>query len=215
MSPRAARIRLAALVVTVGALFAVVALSGSLSADRVRDAVDPLGVAAPIVFVAVSALLSCALVPGWMLSGASGLLFGTVAGTPLSILSAVLGGCIAFTISRRAAGDAVDVLGGPWALSVKAWIEERGFVAVLYARISPVPPYMASSYAAGLTRIPLGVFALASAIGVAPRAFAYTALGGSLDDLGSPEAIAAFGLLAALALAGALLLRRDLTLAPK
>src|SRR5690349_23439192 len=28
-------------------------------------------------------------------------------------------------------------------------------------------------------------------IGVAPRAFAYTALGGSLDDLGSPEAIVA------------------------
>ena len=34
-------------------------------------------------------------------------------------------------------------------------------------------------------------FAGATALGAAPRAFAYTALGGSLDDLGSPEAIAA------------------------
>ena len=70
-------------------------------------------------------------------------------------------------------------------------------------------PYNLVNYAAGLAPIGLGTFAAATALGAAPRAFAYTALGGSLDDLGSPEAIAAFAVLALLAVAGLVLLRRD------
>jgi uncharacterized membrane protein YdjX (TVP38/TMEM64 family) len=53
------------------------------------------------------------------------------------------------------------------------------------------------------------VFAAATAIGVAPRAFAYTALGGSLDDLGSPEAIIAIAALVVMALTGAALIQRE------
>jgi uncharacterized membrane protein YdjX (TVP38/TMEM64 family) len=70
-------------------------------------------------------------------------------------------------------------------------------------------PYNLVNYAAGLTRIPLRTFAGATAIGCAPRAFAYAALGGSLDDLGSPEAIVAFCVLVGMALLGGALLGRD------
>jgi len=45
------------------------------------------------------------------------------------------------------------------------------------------------NYVAGLTRVRLAAFAGATAIGMAPRSFAYAALGGSLDDLDSPVAI--------------------------
>jgi uncharacterized membrane protein YdjX (TVP38/TMEM64 family) len=55
----------------------------------------------------------------------------------------------------------------------------------------------------------LAAFAAATAIGVAPRAFAYTALGGSLDDLGSPEAIVAIALLVLMAAGGAVALRME------
>ena len=61
-------------------------------------------------------------------------------------------------------------------------MSRRGFVSVLYARIVPGVPYTLVNYAAGLTRIPLAVFAAATALGAAPRAFAYTALGGSLGE---------------------------------
>jgi uncharacterized membrane protein YdjX (TVP38/TMEM64 family) len=82
---------------------------------------------------------------------------------------------------------------------------------VLYARIAPGVPYTLVNYAAGLTPVALRSFAAATAIGVAPRAFAYTALGGSLGDLGSPEAVVAIGVLVGMALVGVLLARRDLT----
>ena len=80
---------------------------------------------------------------------------------------------------------------------------------MLYARILPGVPYSLVNYAAGLTRVPLAVFAAATALGCAPRAFAYVALGGSLDDLGSPEAIVAFAVLVGMALIGMLFAARD------
>ena len=61
---------------------------------------------------------------------------------------------------------------------------------MLYARIAPGMPYTLVNYAAGLTRDPARAsFAAATALGTAPRAFAYTALGGSLGNLRSPEAV--------------------------
>jgi len=204
----AARWHVAALVVLLGAVWLLVA-SGGLSSDRVRDAIDPLGAAAVPAFVALSALLTCALFPGPLLAGASGLLFGTALGTPVSITAATLGAVIAFCIARFVAHDAVQTLTPERLRPVQDWIERRGFWAVLYARIAPGVPYSLLNYAAGVTRVGLPAFAAATAIGVAPRAFAYTALGGSLDNLASPEAIIAYLALAVMALTGVVLLRAE------
>ena len=204
LSARAARVRLIALALIVGSLFALVALSGSLSSDRVRDWIEPFGIAAPLVFIVVSSSLTVALFPGPLLSGASGLLFGTALGFPISVVSATLGACLAFSVSRHIGAAPVERLAGQRLTGIKGWIEERGFLSVLYLRIAPGVPYNLVNYAAGLTRIPLRTFALATALGCAPRAFAYTALGGSLDNLTSPEALIAFGVLIAMAIGGGL-----------
>jgi uncharacterized membrane protein YdjX (TVP38/TMEM64 family) len=204
------RLRLLTLALVVGSAFAVIALSGSLSADEVRDRVDGLGAAGPLLYIPISACLTVALFPGPLLAGASGLLFGTALGTPVSIVSATLGATLAFSLSRWWAHDAVETLAGPRLRALRAWVGARGFLSVLYARIAPGVPYNLVNYAAGLTPILLRSFVAATAIGVAPRAFAYTALGGSLGDLTSPEALIAVGVLVAMAIGGALLARRDL-----
>ena len=209
MTRGSARWRVAAFVGLLAAVFLAVASSGGLSSDRVRDAIDPFGAAAVPAFIVVSALLTCALFPGPLLAGASGLLFGTALGTPVAIASATLGAVLAFCIARFFAHDAVQTLTPERVRPLQDWIERRGFWAVLYARIAPGVPYSLVNYAAGLTRVGLPAFAAATAIGVAPRAFAYTALGGSLDDLASPEAIVAYAALAVMALTGVVLLRAE------
>jgi uncharacterized membrane protein YdjX (TVP38/TMEM64 family) len=206
---RRAALRLVWLALTVGTLFSLVALTGGLSSERLRDALDGLGWVGPLVFVAVSAALTVACVPGPLLAGASGLLFGTALGTPTAIVAATLGASLAFSISRRFGASAVDELSGRRLQAIQDWIAQRGFLAVLYARILPAMPYSLVNYAAGLTRVPLLVFAAATAIGCAPRAFAYAALGGSLDDLGSPEAIVALCVLVGMALLGLLIAWRQ------
>jgi uncharacterized membrane protein YdjX (TVP38/TMEM64 family) len=181
-------------------------LSGSISAHRVRDWMDGFGVAGPLVFIVASSALTVVLFPGPVLSGASGLLFGTALGTPVSIVSATCGAALAFSVSRWWAHDAVA--DHPRMQGLRAWVGARGFESVLLARIAPGIPYNLVNYAAGLTPIGLAVFAAATALGVAPRAFAYTALGGSIGNLGSTVAIVAYCLLVVEGAFGIWLMRR-------
>ena len=213
---RAALVRFAALALGVAAAIAVIllvvqptpsAVRGRV--DDARDWVDGIGPLAPLAFVAVSSLLTPLMFPGPLLAGASGLLFGTALGFPVTLAGAVIGACIAFSISRYVAGDAIEQLAGPRLKAIEELVSRRGFVSVLYARIAPGVPYSLVNYAAGLTRIPLAVFAAATALGTAPRAFAYTALGGSLGNLRSPEAAIAVAVLVVMGSLGLVLLYRE------
>ena len=87
-----------------------------------------------------------------------------------------------------------------------------GAVAVMESRIVPLLPYGLVNYSAGLTRLGFREMAVGTLIGAPPKVFAYVALGGSLTDLGSPEAIVAIVLLVTLALVGALFVRRQIAL---
>src|SRR3954447_13245006 len=193
-------IRLGALALIVVGCFVLVSSTGDLSAERVRGWVDGYGAAGPLVFIVVSACLTVALFPGPLLAGASGLLFGTALGTPVSIVAATLGATLVFSLARWAGRDAAGELARGRLQRAREWIGERGFLSVLYARIAPGVPYNLVNYAAGLAPIRATAFIAATAIGCAPRAFAYTALGGSLSNLRSPEAIIAFAVLIAMAI---------------
>lgn len=213
---RSALLRLALLGLAVAVAVAIVVLvvrpTPGAVRDRVadvRDWVDSLGPLAPLLFIAVSSCLTPLMFPGPLLAAASGLLFGTALGFPVTLTSAVLGATLAFLISRSVAPDAVQELAGPRLKAIEALVSRRGFVSVLYARIAPGVPYTLVNYAAGLTRIPLAVFVAATAIGTAPRAFAYTALGGSLGNLRSPEAAIAVAVLVVMGLLGLVLVYRE------
>lgn len=167
-----------------------------------RDWVDGLGAIGPVAFVAVGCLLSCVFFPGPLLAGAAGLLFGTALGTPVAIVSATLSAVCACAIARFVAGDAVERLGGRRVKLLVAFLERREFLSVLYIRLLPGVPYNLVNYAFGLTGISMAAIVVATAIGTAPRTFAYVALGGSFGDFGRPEAIVAIAIIAVMWIAG-------------
>lgn len=178
------------------------------SAHQLRHQLAGLGVWGPLAMIATYSVLTCALVPGPVLAGASGLLFGTALGTAIAAVSATLGASAAFLIARAMAQRSFTAL---ITGRVRDWtqrIERRGFLAVLYARIAPGAPFALISYAAGMTRVRLREFAAATMIGAFPRAFAYAALGGSLGNYSSPQALVAVGVLIAMSLGGAIALWR-------
>ena len=203
------RLRILSLAAFVAACIAVLALSGAISVHRVRDAAEGHGVLGPLLFIAASSLLTVAFFPGPILSGAAGLVFGTALGFPISLASAVLGASLAFAFARWWAHDAVVEVAGPRVSAFREFVGRKGFLAIFTARLAPGLPYNAVNYAAGLTPIRLPVFAAATAIGAAPRAFAYTALGGNLGDLGSWQAIVALAVLVVMALVGLVVAARD------
>ena len=206
-----ARLRLAIYAALVLGLFVVATASGRLpSADEVRDWGDGLGWAGPIVFVPAAACALCLFFPGPVLAGAAGLLFGTAGGTPVALAFIVLGAVMQMSISRYLAGDAASQLLPERVKRFDAFIEERGFWEVFYMRLAPAIPYNLVNYGAGLTSLRLRAMAAGTAVGAAPRSFAWVALGGNLDDLGSTEAKVAIALLVSMALGGAVLARRQL-----
>ncbi len=193
------------------AAFAFVALLAPHSAEELRRAIPAVGPLAPLAFVLVAATLTCALFPFPVIAAASGLLFGTTLGTAVSIAGGGAGAVAAFLLARFGGAGPVAALAGPRLRRLLARIGRHGFLAVLYLRIVPGVPRDLANYAVGLTPIGLGAYTAATLLGLAPRAFAYTALGSSfsLGRLTSPEAVAAAATLVAMCLLGLVLVLRD------
>lgn len=208
---RLALLRVGLLAATLGAVAIVALVTGFRpSADELRDWGESLGAAGPVLFIPLSVTLGCLLFPGPLLAGAAGLLFGTAIGTPIALAAATLTAVCEMLITRYVAGARVGALIPERARRIDDFLDRRGFWAVLYIRLAPGIPYHLVNYGAGLTRLRARDMAAATPIGALPRTFAYVALGGSLDDLGSPEAIAAVVLLVLTAVVGAVIARRQI-----
>ncbi|MBA3328365.1 MAG: TVP38/TMEM64 family protein [Solirubrobacterales bacterium] len=206
MSPK---LRLVVFAATLAAVFLVVLALVARSPEEIQRSADEAGAWAPVAYLALCTGLTLAFFPFPLLAAASGVLFGTAEGTALSTVGSTIGAVLAFLIARHAASGAVESLIGERLRGVQDAVARRGFVAVLYARIFPGVPRDAANYAFGLTRVTLVAFTTATVIGVIPRAFAYTALGGSLGDFDSTESIVAISTLAAMGVLGLVLVRRD------
>lgn len=183
-----------------GALMAVLAVVGlslvsvlALSARDVGDSLDTLGVATGAAVVAGGALLIVAMVPAGLIAGAAGYVVGTLSGTLTAVAAATLGAVGCSAIARQVSTPAARHAFGGRIASLVEWLDRRPRRAVVMARLLPGVPFNASSYAFGLTAIGLKDVAAGTAVGFAPRCFAYAALGGSLRDLNSPEAKVALG----------------------
>jgi len=196
------RLRLGVFAAALVAASIGVILVGEPSPGAVARVVEEGGLAAPLVYVAVYAVLTVLLFPASVVTVAGGALFGAVLGTTLTIVGATIGATAAFAIGRRLGRDQVERIAGRRVAAVDDWLERRGFLAVLYLRLIPIIPFGAFSYAAGVTAVARRDYVLATAIGIIPAAFAYSALGGSLDDPLSPGFLGAVALVVALAVTG-------------
>ena len=196
-----------ALAVLVGALAMTV---GIPAPSQLAAWAQSAGPAAPALFVLIAAVSTCVMFPGQVTATAAGVLFGVAGGISLMLAAATLGAVLAFLLARGVGAAPIGRLLGPRAAHWRGWIAERGFSAVLTARLLPGTPASILNYAAGLTAMPLRAFAAAVALGALPKTVAYVALGGALSDPLSTRGVLAIALYAATALAGALLARHQL-----
>jgi uncharacterized membrane protein YdjX (TVP38/TMEM64 family) len=193
------RIRLLVLFVVVTAVAVAVLAGLALNARDVADFAEGGGAALPLVFAAV-ALLTPALVSAALLAAAAGYVLGLALGFPIALAGLTVGALLAVLLVRHvAAPDAAAALGARVA-RLSRWLEGRPLRSVVFARLAPGLPFGYVSYACGLTSISASRIAFGTALGFAPRCFIYTALGGSLRDLGSPQARLAIAATVAIAI---------------
>ena len=181
-SPKA---RLAAFVGVLSVLAVAVLVLSPVSEQGLRDALEPLGAAAPLGYVPVSALLGALFVPGPILAGASGLLFGTTVGFFVTLSATLLSSVVAVLAARAGGRDGVQELENPRVQAVERLLQRYGVGAVVVQRLLPAVPDAPCSYLFGLAGLRVWQVALGTLIGAAPRAFSYTAIGDGLGGGGS------------------------------
>jgi uncharacterized membrane protein YdjX (TVP38/TMEM64 family) len=164
-----------------------------LTPEAVRDVIRSWGSAAPLIFTAAFVLRPFLFFPSTLLFLAGGLAFGIVWGTLYATTGATLGAIVGFTVARVLGREFVlmqfgdrlpDLQNGRW-----------GAGLVLLLNLIPVVPMTAINYGAGLSGIGLLPFTVAVAVGLTPRAFAYSFFGHSLLNIGSKEFVLALGFL--------------------
>ena len=197
-------VRLLLFVAVLLGLFYLVAVSRVIDLDGVRAAVSSAGPAAPLAYAVVSAVLAAVFVPGPLLAAGSGMLFGPLLGTFVTLGSTVLTAMLTALLGRRAGRDSARaLLGADWSARIDGQIQRRGLWAVVGQRFVPGISDAMASYAFGAFGMPLWQMAAGAFIGSAPRAFVYTALGASISDLSSPLGYAAIAVWCVTAVIGA------------
>jgi uncharacterized membrane protein YdjX (TVP38/TMEM64 family) len=168
-------------------LLALLALGGAIAVALLyREQLDPAavqawvaaaGMAGPALFILAYALATVFFLPGSVLTLAGGALFGPWWGTLFNLTGATLGAALAFLVSRHVAADRVRRRVGPRANRLIEGVEAEGWRFVAFTRLVPLFPFFLLNYALGLTRISFPHYVLATAVCMAPSAFAFTWLG--------------------------------------
>ena len=162
-------------------------------------------------FMAVYIIQTALSLPGAaILSLAAGAIFGSVMGTVYANIAATIGAALAFLVTRYLLRDAVLNKFGAKLEGMNRELETRGFNYLLFLRLVPVFPFFLINLAAGLTKLPLRTFFIATMVGIIPGGFVYVNAGSSLatidslSGIASPRVLGSFALLGLFALIPAL-----------
>jgi len=156
-----------------------------------------------LAYVAVTGL---SLPGAVILTLAGGFLFGSLFGTLFVNLGATTGATLAFLAARYLLRDWVEQKFGKWLGPVQAGFTKNAFSYLMTLRLIPLFPFFVVNLVSGLTRMNVGSYVAATALGIIPGSFVYAYAGrqlgtiNSLKEIASPNVIGAFVLLGLLAL---------------
>jgi len=137
---------------------------------------------------------------------AGGLLFGSFVGTLYANVAGTAGATLAFLSARYLLHDWVERKFGARLGPVQEGFARNAFHYLITLRLIPVFPFFVINLLAGLTRIRLETYVLATAVGIIPGTFVYANAGrqlGTINSVGeilSLRVLGAFGLLILLVL---------------
>jgi len=196
------------------AAFVYFDLGRLLSLQALKDNRDDLlsftethsAVAAALFVLAYVAVTGLSLPGAVILTLAGGFLFGAVWGTLFVNLGATTGATLAFLASRYLLHDWVERKFGKWLGPVQQGFAQNAFSYLMTLRLIPLFPFFVVNLVSGLTRMNIGTYVAATALGIIPGSFVYAYAGRQLGTINSLQDIASPGVIGALVLLGLLAL---------
>jgi uncharacterized membrane protein YdjX (TVP38/TMEM64 family) len=159
------------------------------------------------IFISVYVLVAGLSLPGAViLTLAGGFVFGAGLATMFINVGATTGATLAFLTARYVLRDTVEQKFGRWLGPFQEGFAKNAFSYLLTLRLIPLFPFFVVNLVSGLTRVSVGTYVTATAIGIIPGSFVYAYAGrqlgtiNSLKEIASPNVIVAFVLLGLLAL---------------
>lgn len=164
-------------------------------------------VSAAAVFILIYILQTAFSLPGaTMMTLTGGFLFGSLWGPLYVNLGATTGATLAFLAARYMFHDWVERRFGDRLSQIQAGFAKNAFSYLLTLRLIPLFPFFLVNLLSGLTRVNVGTYMAATALGIIPGSVVYTFAGrqlgtiNSLSELASPRLLLAFSLLGLLIL---------------
>jgi len=152
-----------------------------LKPERINDLLGKAGWLAPLVYMGMMALaVVIAIIPSLPLNVAAGAFFGPLLGTLYSVLGATVGAAAAFLIARYLGREVVErFIQGH--INFCSQCSNRLLTKIIFiSRLIPFISFDVVSYGAGLTKMSLRAFILASFFGMLPLTFIYNQFGAGL-----------------------------------
>ncbi|AFS71690.1 TVP38/TMEM64 family protein [Exiguobacterium antarcticum] len=147
----------------------------------IKEWILSFGMWAPILYILLYTIRPLIFFPASVLSITGGLAFGALMGTVYTVIGATLGAVVAFLVAKKLGTGLIKQKDGAGKVEqIQRQLEKNGFIYVLIFRLLPIFNFDLISYAAGLSKVRLLPFFLATLIGIIPGTFAYNFLGSSI-----------------------------------
>ncbi len=156
-------------------------IAGAFAPARIEALLEDLGPFAPLIYMALMAATAVIIpIPGPPLYVFAGALFGSFLGTVYAVVGSLAGAVVAFLIARFLGRDFVESLVGKQVVICCECSEGLLTKIIFFSRLLPLISFDVVSYGAGLTRLPLRSFVVATLLGSLPMTFIYHSFGSIL-----------------------------------
>ncbi len=179
---------------------------------EVRHQINRLGVAGPLLIVALALIHSVVIYPAEIVNAAAGFAYGFFPALAIVTVAWLLSALLCYAVGHRVARPLLDRWFGTGRFERFERMIERGGVPLLLAlRLIPIVPFSLVCYAAGAARVPLWRFVWTTLVGYMPVTALAVYFGTRLEGLKvtDPLVLGTVVALLALLLVGNWIVRRQ------
>lgn len=171
--------------------------------DQLRGFYEKNTLTMVLAFIGVYIVTVALSLPGaTILTLCGGAIFGSVTGTLVVNIGAIIGATLAFLVARFLLRDWVETKFGEKLKPFNDGFSRNAVNYMLFVRLVPVFPFFLINLLSGLTQVRLPVYIFGTMVGTLPGTFVYANAGSNLASIDQLSDIASPGMLGAFALLG-------------
>jgi uncharacterized membrane protein YdjX (TVP38/TMEM64 family) len=139
---------------------------------------------AVLIYAVVYIVIVALSLPGaGILSILGGFIFGWMLSAPVTVVAATIGAVVVFQVVKSSLGESLAKRASGFVATLSHGFARNAFSYLLFLRLVPAFPFFAVNAVAGLARVNLRTFTLATLLGIIPGAYVFAWVGRGLGSI--------------------------------